>query len=120
VLVPPAFAGKGKPGGGGGSSSITLVLVNSTDGLPHFGQGVTFNVSTTATSQPWVNLACYQNGVLVGQGWDGFFAGSLTGRTFGLASPKWTGGAADCTGWLDQYTKQGFKQLASTSFHVYP
>jgi hypothetical protein len=37
ALAPAAFAGKGgKPGGGGEtSSSLTLVLLNSSDGLPH-------------------------------------------------------------------------------------
>src|SRR5438105_3149580 len=36
-------------GGTGGSSTLSLVLLNSTDGLPHFGQQVTFTVSTTVT-----------------------------------------------------------------------
>jgi hypothetical protein len=125
ALVPVALAGKpaagsgGHKGGGGGSTgggTISLVLVNSSDGLPHWGQTVTFNISTTATTQPWVNLQCYQNGVLVGQGWNGFFVGSLTGWTFTLASPQWTGGAADCTANLE--TPQ-WAVLASTSFHVY-
>lgn len=118
AFAPTALAGKrgggGKGGGGGGS--ISLVLLNSTDGLPHYGQTVTFNISTTATTEPWVNLKCYQNGVLVAEGWNGYFEGSLTGRNFGLYSPMWTGGAADCTAWL---TTPQWTQLASTSFHVY-
>src|SRR5438093_13309875 len=60
VLVPAALAAKGHGGGGTsggtgtGGGTIGLVLLNSTDGLPHVGQQVTFNVSTTATSYPWV------------------------------------------------------------------
>ena len=123
ALVPGAFAGKGKPsGGGGGSSSITgpvLVTDVNGDGVVNFGDGVTFNESTTATSQPYVNVLCYQNGVLVMNSWAGFFEQALNpSRTFGLYSPSWQSGAADCTAWLDMNTKRGMAQLASVSFHV--
>jgi hypothetical protein len=121
VLAPAALAGKPGGGSGGGSSSIRLVLLNSTDGLAHYGQMVTFNLSTVVTSEPWVDLKCYQNGVLVSEGWNGFFASSLTGEDFGLYSPQWSGGAADCTASLDTYSsRRRWTLLASTSFHVYP
>jgi len=127
TFAPSALAAKGGGGntsGGGGStsasSSISLVVLNSTDGLPHWGGEVTFNTSTTATDQPFVNLLCYQNGVLVAEGWAGFFEGALnSGYTFGLDSGAWQSGAADCTAWLDMHTRHGWRQLASTSFHVY-
>src|SRR5438876_10602984 len=51
--VPAALAGKPTHGGGGGGTTtggggtISLVLLNSTDGLAHFGQKVTFDVSTS-------------------------------------------------------------------------
>jgi hypothetical protein len=122
VLAPSAFAGKGsggpsggKHGGTAGTGTISLVLLDSTDGLAHYGQHVTFNISTTATNQPWVHLQCYQNGSMVAEGWDGYFDGSLSGRDFTLASPSWTGGAADCTATL---TTPQWAPLASTSFHV--
>jgi hypothetical protein len=121
-LVPAALAAKsgggGHHGSGGttGTSSISLVLLNSSDGLAHYDQSVTFNISTTATTQPWVNLKCFQNGALVAEGWNGFFEGSLSGRNYTLASPSWTGGAADCTAYL---TTPQWAVLASTSFHVY-
>lgn len=118
LLAPRALAA---PGGGkpskGGTGTISLVLLDSTDGLAHYGQTVTFKIATTATTQPWVNLQCFQNGALVAQGWNGYFDGSLTGRDFGLAAPSWTGGAADCTAYL---TTPTWTRLASTSFHVYP
>lgn len=118
--APAANAARGGKGGkpsGGGTGTISLVLVNSSDGLAHWGQKVTFNVSTTATSQPWVNLKCYQNGTQVSEGWEGFFAGSLDDGIFGLYSSSWTSGAGDCTAYL---TNPQWTVLGSTSFHVEP
>ncbi len=129
ALAPIAVAGKGgggKPSGGGtssggGSISLAPMVVDANgDGLPSFGDTVTFNISTTAT-QPYVNLVCSQNGVQGYDTWRGYFAGSLdTSWNFTLGSGGWTSGAADCTAWLGMYTRQGFQRLASTSFHVGP
>jgi hypothetical protein len=129
ALVPAALAarggGGGKPGGSGGttgSGSISLAapLVNDANGngLPNWNDTVTFNISTTATSQPYVNLLCSGTGVSYNS-WRGYFAGSLdTNWNFVLSSGGWTSGAADCTAYLGMYTKQGFQRLASTNFHV--
>jgi len=109
----------GTTGGGGGT--ISLVLLNSTDGQAHFGQTVTFNVSTSATTMPWVTLKCTQGGTLVYQQSNGIFPTSL-GQNFKLSSGAWVGGDADCTARLenwDSYPKS-ITGLASTSFHVYP
>ena len=56
--------------GGGGHKSVptgnlSLVLLNSNDGLAHWGNQVTFTASTTATTEPHVSLKCSQNGVVV-------------------------------------------------------
>jgi hypothetical protein len=124
ALVPAALAGKGKPGGGGttgGSAGITgpvMVVDKNGDGLPNWGDTVRFNVSTNLT-QPYVNLKCYQNGVLVAEGWRGYFSGSLDTPNFGLYAGSWMGGAADCTAYVDNSTRRGMQQLASMSFHVY-
>jgi hypothetical protein len=122
VLVPAALAGKGSKPTGGGSSSITgpvMVTDVDGDGVVSFGDTVTFNESTTATSQPYVNVLCYQNGVEVMNSWNGFFDQALNPtRNFGLYSPSWQSGAASCTAWLDMYTKRGTAQLASVSFQV--
>jgi hypothetical protein len=130
IAPPAAFAGKGgghgKPGGGGstsGGGTISLVMLNSTDGLPHFGQKVTFNVSTSSTVYPWVTLKCYRGGNLVYEASKGIFATSL-GQIFTLGpTPSWTGGDADCTAYLenwDSYAKNGsITTLTSMSFHVY-
>jgi hypothetical protein len=127
IAPPAAFAGKGgghgNTGGGttsgGGTISLAPIVYDyNGNGLPNFGDTVTFNISTAAT-QPYVNLYCYQSGALVAQGSNGFFDGALnTTRNYGLYSGRWTGGAADCTAYLDVYTKQGWSHLASTTFHV--
>jgi len=126
ALVPAALAAKGGGHPGGGTSSSSSISLASPlpsdangDGLPNYGDAVLFNVSTTATTTPWVNLLCYQSGALVYNGWVGYWDGSLYPTwNFSLTSTAWQGGAADCVAWLDMYTKQGFKQLTSTSFNV--
>jgi hypothetical protein len=115
--------GGGTTGGGGttttGGGTIQLVLLNSTDGLPHVMQDVTFNVSTTATLAPYVTLRCYQNGTLVLKSSNGMFVTSLD-QIFTLASNSWLSGAADCDATLENWDNGGVVVLASTSFHVYP
>ena len=123
ALAPAALAGKRPPtGGSGGGSSITgpvLVTDVNGNGVANFGDTVTFNESTTATSQPYVNVLCYQNGVLVMNSWNGFFDQALNPtRNFALYSPSWHSGAASCTAWLDMYTRRGTAQLASVNFQV--
>jgi hypothetical protein len=128
ITMLPAFAAKGSGGasgtkgkghtgttGGGTISLAPLVNDSNGDGLPNWGDTVTFDISQTATDQPWVKLECKQGGKMVAQGWGGYFDGSLGGRDFELDSPTWTGGAADCLAYLQ--TPQG-SVLASTSFHV--
>jgi hypothetical protein len=126
ALVPAALAAKGGGGGhhgnGGttGSSSISLVLLNSTDGLAHYGQDVTFNVSTTATSSPYVELDCYQSGALVYMNSKGFFPSYPWGQVFTLSSGAWTSGAANCTATLYSMNASGTRRtdLKAMSFDV--
>lgn len=115
-----SLAAPHKPGSGSSSVVLSLppVVDNNGDGLPNWGDTVTFNVSTTATTQPYINLVCSGNGVGYSS-WKGVFPGSLdTNWNFVLSSGGWTGGAADCTATLGMYTKHGFSKLTSTSFHV--
>jgi hypothetical protein len=133
LLAVLAFAGAAVAGNGAGpnkssSSSISAPVVVSTiaapvgaaTSAPQYHDVITFNVSTTATTSPFVNLRCYQNGAQVGEGWATFFTGGTPG-TFGLYSNSWTGGAADCTADLGMFTSNSkWKVLASTSFHVNP
>lgn len=122
ALVPAAFAGKGAGGPApSGTSSISqpvMVTDANGNGLPNWRDTVTFNISTTATAQPYVHMVCSGNGIGY-DSWKGVFPGSLdTNWNFVLSSGGWTGGAADCTASLGMYTRHGFKQLASASFHV--
>ena len=123
AVTPSAFAGKRVGAGTTGDSSISApILVNDAagNGVVNWGDTVTFNVSTTATTTPFVNLLCYQNGALVANGMKGFWDGSIdVNRNFGLSSPMWQSGAADCTANLGMYSNNGrWKTLASTSFHA--
>ena len=118
-----ALAGSGNAGLGKSTSSIRLAQPSGVAGAaavgwPRYGDVVGFDTSTNETAYPYVNLKCYQSGALVAEGWDGYFDGALGDRMFGLYSPIWTGGAADCTAWLDKYANGRWRQLASTSFHV--
>jgi hypothetical protein len=124
AVAPGAMAkGGGATGGstGGSGSSLQLVLMNSTDGLPHYGQQVTFNVSTTATSTPSVRLNCYQNGAWVYTSTVGYYPSYPWWQYFPLSGVDWTGGAADCTATLyyDSGRRQTETDLATLSFHVY-
>ena len=125
ALVPAAFAGKGggtggnKPGGGTGG--LSLVLLNSMDGLPHWGQQITFNVTTTATSAPNVSVTCSKSGAVVYGAVSGFYASYPWPWTqiMTLSSQSWAGGAADCVASLYYFSGTRTVTLGSLSFHVY-
>jgi hypothetical protein len=127
LMAGTALAGKGgghgKPGGSasGGSGTVSLVTppVVDTDGsgTPNWHDVIRFNVSTTSTTTPYVNLYCYQGGVFVAGGSEGYFSGALDDGNFGLYAPSWMGGAADCTAKL---VNGSGSVLGSTSFHVDP
>jgi hypothetical protein len=122
ALAGTAIAGKGAATKSSWISDPVVVSPSSpsstTASGPRYGDVVAFTVSTNQTSNPFVNVRCYQNGTLVLSGWSAFFAGGLGDRTFGLASAAWQSGAADCTADLDMYSNGRWKVLASTSFHV--
>ena len=119
----PAQAGKpsggGKPPGGGGStSSLQLVVLTGGDSVPNWGEDVTFNVSTTATTQPYVDLVCSQGGTVVYSATSGFYASYPWPwtQTMNLASQSWTGGSAACTGTLYMFAGKGKTVLATLPF----
>ena len=124
MLTPAGTALAGKP-----SSSLSLVVVSSSPATalasaaagPSYGSQVTFDVSSSETNRPFVNLRCYQNGAFVYDGWHGFFAGYAPEPNFTLASSYWLGGAADCTARLVEWSRNGRERtLASLDFHVSP
>jgi hypothetical protein len=122
ALVPAALAAKGGNGGGRNSdpSSINVVMVNDLNGnrSPNWGDTISFAVSSTATSSPYVNLACYQGGALVASGDGAFFEGGGWGQDMTLKSTLWTGGAADCTATLYYLGSKGSVTLASLPVRV--
>jgi len=125
VAVAPALAGKGGGGkpGGGSSGAISLVLLNSTDGVVHYGQQVDFVVSTTATDMPYVRLNCYEGGVWVYTDSTGKYPDyPWPGHVFTLRWDAYhaAGAGADCSADLYYYASKGTKTLASLSFKVYP
>jgi hypothetical protein len=107
--------------GGASTSTLKVVMLDSTDGLPHYGQSITFNVSTTVTTTPYVKLDCYQNQVWVNDQWAGFFPDFpwTYMQTFPLTNSLWTGGEADCTATLYYYSGKGTRNITSLDFHVY-
>ena len=128
VLAPAALAGKGGGGakghGGSGTTAggtIDLVLLDSTDGLAHWGQRVTYTVSTTATVYPYVSTTCYKGTTLVLSTSAGFFPSYPwpDAQIVPLKTQVWTGGDADCTARL--YSMDGGRQtiLKTLSFHAY-
>jgi hypothetical protein len=125
----PALAAKGGGGGGkptSGSTSSSLKLATplvydaNGDGSPNWGDTVTFDISTTATTGPYVDLNCSQNGVLVYGATSGFFADYMWPWTknMNLASQSWTGGAADCTATLYYFGSKGKVVLSTLAFRA--
>ena len=111
--------------GGGNRGSLTLVvlsnetLAGAASTEPHYGDDITFEVSTTATDQPFVNVRCYQGLAFVYDGWAGFYPGAWGGQTFTLSSAYWSGGEASCTARLVMFGPNGRERtLTSMDFHV--
>ncbi len=113
--------GKGKPGGGGdGTSSLKLVMVNDANGngLPDWGDHITFNLTTTAT-KPFVGVNCYQGSSWVYAASVGYFDAYPWAKEFTLAATSWPSGAADCVARLYTSTDgSSTTTLATLSFRV--
>src|SRR5256885_10202005 len=98
----PAAAKGGRQNASATGTNFALVVLDSTDGVAHWGHQVTFTVSTTATTEPHVSLKCSQNGVLVYATQTGYYAGYLWPWTqvVTLSSVAWTGGSGHCVATL--------------------
>ena len=120
VVAPAALAGKGGNQNSAGSGSTVTV----TPGGPYsFGEAV--HVTTNAplypnNAGPWIELMCYQNGVVVGSGDHAGFSGGMGyNDPFNLGpTMSWNGGAADCTVTVFHQSNNRIVTDASTSFHV--
>lgn len=128
AVVPAALAGKGGNGGGkagtsgggaytGSLSGPVMVADENGDGVPNYGDQITFNVTSDA-AYPFVQLTCSQSGVQVLQQTVGFFGSWMT--SYYLGGLAWTGGAADCAAVLYSQAADGTVQPteATLSFHV--
>ena len=123
AIASPSFAA---PRGGahtkssGDTGTFSLVLLDSTDGVAHYGQRVGFDVKTNAYT-PVVTVDCYQDGALVYSHDVGYWPGYLWPQVFGLSSSRWTSGAADCNAVLVSWNAKMTRSttLATMSFHVY-
>lgn len=127
LAAPTLAARKNSPGGGGGgnggggsatsSGSLALVMVNDLngDGSPDWSDTITWSISTSDTTTPYVSVSCYQNGTNVYNTSAGFFADYPWPWTVNmtLRSSVWTGGAADCTATL--YYPSGTKTVIVTT-----
>src|SRR6266568_5171222 len=118
----PAAAKGGRQNASATANGFSLVVLNSADGLAHWGGQVTFAVSTTATSEPHVSLKCSQNGVLVYATQTGYYAGYLWPWTqvMTLSSVAWTGGSADCVATLYYFSGATVVPLGTLSFTAQP
>jgi len=116
VVVP-----EGK-GGRNGDGAYRFALMMSADangnGLPDWGDTVTFDVSTTASTEPHVDLTCSQNGVLVYSATTGYFATYPWPwtRSMTLSSSAWLRGAADCTAQLYYFSGRRISVIGSIDF----
>lgn len=125
TIVQSHAAAPARGGGSTGGTTISqpiLVADKDTNGVLNWSDTIRFTVSSTQTTTPFVTLKCYQGGALVSQSTEGYFAGALDDGVFGLYSPVWVSGAADCTADVKSGdTKRGKQQdtvLASVTFNV--
>jgi hypothetical protein len=130
ALSTTAKGGGRKPSGGGGTTSgggytlsITMVSDANSNGAPNWGDKISFNISTSATSQPDVAVTCYQNGTLVYSQETGYWSGYPFPWTqvMTMSSGAWSSGGASCDARVFYYGGDGSPNtLGTTNFTVAP
>jgi hypothetical protein len=108
--------------GATGTIAMRITTDNNADGLPNWGDTITYDVSTTATTAPSVKTSCVQNGAVVLYGDTSFYAGNPFAYTNFLAlnSGIWTSGAGDCTATMYYNSGKKVVTLNTLNFHVDP
>ena len=122
LIAGSAFAAKGgnnsPKGGGGGSTSFSgpvMVHDYNGNGETNYNDDVTFNVSTTATSQPEVGVRCWQGTNWVYDAYVSYFNSWLSPAYFTLTSSNWDATQnASCTARLFYYNKRGQENVLAT------
>jgi hypothetical protein len=109
-----AQQGKGKGKGSNADISATtfsMKLLNDVNGngSADWGDTVTFEVFTNETTQPYVNLTCYQNGTLVASSY------SWPDPTT-LSSRSWQSGSAECVAELFYFSTPKKVVLSTVTF----
>jgi hypothetical protein len=91
------------------------------DDLPNRGDSVTFNITTSVTTEPYVELICRQNGEVVFGKVAGYFDGYPWpwSKVMLLRSDRWVGGAAACTADLYYFNRLTRTSLTTLSFTAY-
>ena len=123
VVVPQAAsANQGGHHSSGGTSGLKLVVLTGADQVPNWGDQITFDVSTTATAYPHVDVICAQGGATVYAATTGYYDSYPWPwtRVMTLQSQAWTGGAADCTATLYYLNGKRTTTLATLAFHAFP
>lgn len=120
LIAGTALAAKGTGGKPAGRTQSTLTLVVLAPPDANHGEQVTFEVSTSATDQPMVEVNCLQAGVLVYWASAGFYDAYPWpwARNFTLQSTYWTEGSADCVATLYMYDGRRYRDLAELTFAV--
>ena len=118
VIAPSPAGARGGPKSQSASSSITMQVLTGSDTVPNWGEQITFDVTTTATNEPHVDVLCTQNGVTVYSATTGYYASYPWPWTqvMTLQSQMWTGGAADCTATLYYFDGRRTLRLATLPF----
>jgi len=123
ALVPAALAGK--PSGGGGTTTFSGPVMYTDlngNGVANYGDSITFNVATTATSLPEVGLRCYQGSTWVLDGYVGYYPSYAFNPYFTLSSSYWDASQpASCTARLFYYDNRSREHVLKTlSFTITP
>ena len=128
VAIWQSLAAPHNGGGGGGKhgtiytgtfSDPILVLDNNSDGLPNWGDQITFKVTTTAPYND-ITIKCSQNDTSVYGSTIGFGQGWPWPQIFTMQSMAWTSGAASCTAefWASTSSGTFLQNMATKSFNV--
>lgn len=121
LVASPAGAAKGGGKPSSGTSTISLEVLTGGDQVPNWGEDVTFHVSTTATTEPHVDLTCSQGGTVVYSATTGYYASYPWPwtQTMTLSSQMWTGGDASCVARLYMFNGSKTSTLATQSFTAF-
>jgi hypothetical protein len=113
----PAMAAK-KPPTGPTGTTFQLKVLTGGDQVPSWGDDITFDVATSATPEPHVDVTCSQGGVTVYGATTGFYASYPWPWTqvMSLKSQDWSGGDADCTARLYAFNGRRTTTLGTISF----